>query len=132
MVTPAAEESKSGRKKEHTASEMCFRLGSDRSFQIIHGANDEKYTKITKPGAEPGFGTKASAAAPATVDQPIIECDHTDGSSSKEDSEGESGDESSSGSSSSSTSSDEDEGQASQPAMDSLLQPPPLLPLRGR
>jgi len=114
-VTRAAEGSKSGRKKEHTAPEMCFRLGGNRSVQTIHGANDGKYTKTTKPGAEPGFGTKASAAAPATADQPVIELDQTDGSSSGEESEGESDDESSSGSSSSSTSSDEG-GQASQPA----------------
>ncbi len=71
--------------------------------------------KITEPGIELGFGTKASAAAPATADQPVIELDQTDGSSSGEESEEESDDESSSGSSSSSTSSDEG-GQASQPA----------------
>jgi hypothetical protein len=62
-----------------------------------------------------GIGTQASAAASATADQPVIELDHTDGSTSKEESDGESNDESSSGSSSSSTSSDENS-QAHQPA----------------
>ncbi len=111
-VTRATEGSKSGRKKEHTAPEMCFRLGGDRSVQTIHGANDGKYTKTTKPGIEPGFGTKASAAAPATANQLVIELNQTNGSSSREESEGESDDESSSGSLSSSTSSNEG-GQAS-------------------
>ncbi len=112
-VTRAAEVSKLGRKKEHTAPEMCFRLGGNRSVQTIHGANDRKYTKTTKPGAELDFGTKAAAAAPATANQPVIELDRTDGSSSGEESDGESGDVSSSGSSSLLTSSGED-GQASQ------------------
>ena len=44
-VTRAAEGSKLGRKKEHTAPETCFRLGGDCSIQTIHGANDGKYTK---------------------------------------------------------------------------------------
>jgi hypothetical protein len=114
-VTRAAKVSKSRRKKEHTAPEMCFRLGGDCSVQTIYGANDGKYTKTTKLGAEPGFGTKASAAAPATADQPGIELDQTNGSSSGEESDRESGDVSSSGSSSLLTSNDED-GQASQPA----------------
>ncbi len=69
----------------------------------------------TQKRIEPGFGTKASAAAPATADQPVIELNQTNGSSSGEESEGESDDEFSSGLSSSSTSSDEG-GQASQPA----------------
>jgi hypothetical protein len=114
-VTCAAEVSKSGRKKEHTAPEMCFGLGGNRSVQTIHGANDRKYTKTTKPGTEPGFGTKASTATPATANQPVIELDQTDGSFYGEESDGESGDVSSSGSSSLSTSSGED-GQASQSA----------------
>jgi hypothetical protein len=115
-VTRVVEVSKSGRKKEHTAPEMCFRLGGYYSVETIHGANDGKYTKTTEPGTEPGFdGTKASAAAPATDDQPVIELGQTDGSSSGEESDGESGDVFFSGSSSLLTSSGED-GQASQPA----------------
>jgi hypothetical protein len=114
-VTRVAEVSKSGRKKKHTAPEMCFRLGGDCSVQTIHGANDGKYMKTTEPGTEPGFGTKAFADAPATANQPVIELNQTDGSSSGEESDGESGDVSSSGSSSLLTSSGED-GQASQPA----------------
>jgi hypothetical protein len=114
-VTRAEEGSKSGREKEHTAPKMCIKLGGDRSVQIIHGANNGKYAKTTKPGAEPGVGTQASAAAPATADQPVIELNRTNSSSSKDESDGESGDESSSRSSSLLTSSDED-GQASQQA----------------
>jgi hypothetical protein len=114
-VTCAAEGSELGRKKEHTAPEMCFRLGGDCSVQTIHEANDGKYTQTTEPGVEQDFGTKASAATPATANQPVIELDQTNGSSSGEESEGESNDESSSGLSSPSTSSDEG-GQASQPA----------------
>jgi hypothetical protein len=94
---------------------MCFKLGSNCSVQTIHGANNGNCTKTTKPGAVPGVGTQTSAAAPATANQPVIELDNTDGSSSKEESEGESNDESSLGSSSLLTSSDEG-GQASQPA----------------
>jgi hypothetical protein len=94
---------------------MCFKLGSNHSVQTIHGAHNGKYAKTTKPGAESGVGTQASAAAPATADQPVIELDQTNSSSSKDKSDGESGDESSSRSSSLLTSSDED-GQASQPA----------------
>jgi hypothetical protein len=113
VVTRAAEGSKSGRKKEHIAPKMCFKLGGNHSVQTIHGANNGKYAKTTKPGAELGVGTQASAAALATANQPVIELDQTNSSSSKDKSDGESGDESSSRSSSSSTSSDED-GQASQ------------------
>jgi hypothetical protein len=114
-VTHAAEGSKLGRKKEHTAPKMCFKLGGNRSIQTIHGANNRKHAKSTKPGAELGIGTQASAAAPATANQPVIELDQTSGSTSKDKSDGGSSDESSSRSSFSSTSSDED-GQASQPA----------------
>jgi hypothetical protein len=91
---------------------MCFKLGSNCSIQNIHGANDGKHAKTTKPGAEPGVGTQASAATPATANQLVIELEQTDGSTSKEESDGESGDESSSRSSFLLTSSDED-GQAS-------------------
>ena len=115
MTCAAAEGSKLGRKKKHTAPEMCFRLGGNYSIQTIHGANDGKYTKTTEPGVEPGFDTKASAAAPATADQPVIELDQTNGFSSGEESEGESDGESSSGLPSLLPSSDEG-GQASQPA----------------
>jgi hypothetical protein len=94
---------------------MCFRLGGDCSIQTIHGANDGKYTTTTKPGAVPGIGTQASAAASATANQPVIELDQTNSSTFKEESDGESDDESSSRSSSLSTSSDEDS-QACQPA----------------
>jgi hypothetical protein len=107
-VVCAAEERKSGRKKDHTAPKMCFKLGSNRSVQTIHGANNGKYAKTTKPGTVLGIGTQASAAAPATANQPVIKLDNTDDSSSKEESDGKSNNESSLGSSSLLTSSDED------------------------
>jgi hypothetical protein len=94
---------------------MCFKLGGDCSVQTIHGANNKKYAKTTKPGAVPGVGSQASAAASATANQPVIKLDNTDGSSSEEESDGESNDESSLGSSSLWTSSDEGS-QANQPA----------------
>jgi hypothetical protein len=83
VVTCTAEGSKSGRKKEHAAPKMCFKLGSNCSIQTIHGANNGNHAKPTKPGAEPGIGTQASAAAPAKADQPVIELDQTNGSTSK-------------------------------------------------
>ncbi len=110
----AAEGSKSGRKKDNTAPKMYFKLGGDGSVQTLHGANNGKYAKTTKPGAVPGISTQAFAAAPATADQPVIELDNTDGSSSKEESDGGNDDESSSGSSFLLTSSDES-GQTNQP-----------------
>ncbi len=114
-ATRTAEGRKSGRKNKHTAPDMCFRLGGNCSIQTIHGANDGKYTTTTKPGAVPGIGTQASAAASATANQPVIELNQINSSTSKEESDGESDDESSSGSSSLSTFSDKD-GQARQPA----------------
>jgi hypothetical protein len=112
-VACAVEGSKSGRKKDHTAPKMCFKLGGDCSVQTIHGTNDRKYAKTTEPGAVPGIGTQASATAPATADQPVIKLDNTNSSSSEEESDGESNNESSSWSPSLSTSSDEG-GKASQ------------------
>ncbi len=53
---------KKGKKKEHIAPKMCFQIGSTRSVQTVHGANDGKHTKVTKPGVELGAGTQASAA----------------------------------------------------------------------
>jgi hypothetical protein len=88
-VAYTSELSKSGREKDHTAPKMCFKLGSNCSLQTIHGANNRDYTKTTKPGAAPGVGIQAFAAAPATANQPVIELDNTDGSSSKEESDGE-------------------------------------------
>jgi hypothetical protein len=49
-IKQAAGANKKGKKKEHTAPEMCFQIGSARSVQTVHGANDGKYTNVTKPG----------------------------------------------------------------------------------
>jgi hypothetical protein len=97
-------------KKEHTAPEMCFQLGSIQSVQTVHGANDGKYTNVAEPGVELGLGTKASAANHSNAKQPAIEIDSTDddASSNKESKEG-SDDVSSSDETSASTSSDEEE-----------------------
>jgi hypothetical protein len=97
-------------KKEHTAPKMCFQLGSARSVQTVHGANDGKYTKDAAPGVELGLGTKASAAKKLNAEQPAIKIDSTDDdASSDEESEEGSDDSSSSGKTSASTSSEEDE-----------------------
>jgi hypothetical protein len=42
-VACAAEGGKSGRKKDHTAPKMCFKLGRNCSIQTIHGENDGKH-----------------------------------------------------------------------------------------
>ncbi len=39
-IKQAAGANKKGKKKEHTAPEMCFQIGSTRSVQTVHGAND--------------------------------------------------------------------------------------------
>jgi hypothetical protein len=96
-ATCMAEGRKSGRKNKHTAPDMCFSLGGNRSIQTINGANDGKYMTTTKPGAVPGIGTQASAATSATANQQVIELNQTDGSTSKEESDGERDDESSFG-----------------------------------
>ena len=97
-------------KKEHTAPEMCFQLGSACSVQTVHGANDGKYTKVAKPGIELGLGNKASAANNLNAKQPAIEIDSTnEDASSDEESEEGSDDVSSSDKTSASTSSDEEE-----------------------
>jgi hypothetical protein len=55
-----ANATKKGKKKGHTATEMCFQLGSARSVQTVHGANDGKYTDATEPGVNLGPATQAS------------------------------------------------------------------------
>ncbi len=65
-------------KKEHTAPEMCFQLGSACSVQTVHGANDGKYTKVAKPGIDLGLGNKASKANNLNAKQPAIEIDSND------------------------------------------------------
>jgi hypothetical protein len=97
-------------KKEHTAPEMCFQLGSTRSIQMEHSNNNRNYTKVAEPGVELGLGNKASPAKKLNAEQPAIKIDSTDdaGSSNEESEEG-SDDLSSSDETSASTSSDEEE-----------------------
>jgi hypothetical protein len=39
-IKQAAGANKKGKKKEHTAPKMCFQIGSTRSVQTVHGANN--------------------------------------------------------------------------------------------
>ena len=106
-IKRAASGGKKG-KKEHTAPEMCFQLGSARSVQTVHGTNDGKYTNVAEPGVELGLGTKASTANHSNAEQPTIKIDSTyDDTSSDEESEEGSEGMSSSDKTSASTSSDE-------------------------
>ncbi len=108
-IKRAASGGKKG-KKEHTAPEMCFQLGSTCSVQMVHGANDGKYTKVAKPGVALGSGNKASAANNSNAKQLAIEIESTnDDASSDEESEEGSDDVSSSDKMSASTSNDEEE-----------------------
>jgi hypothetical protein len=86
----AANATKKGKKKEHTALDMCFQLGSAHSVQTVCGANDGKYTTVTTPGIDLGLATQASTAKPSNADQPVIKIASTDDdASSSEGSEGE-------------------------------------------
>jgi hypothetical protein len=109
-IKQAAGDNKKGKKKEHTAPEMCFQIGSARSVQTVHGANNGKYTNVTKPGVELGAGTQASAATKLNAKLPAVKIDSPDDdTSSSEGSEGGSDYMSSSDDTSTSASSDEDE-----------------------
>jgi hypothetical protein len=113
-IKQAAGANKKGKKREHTAPEMCFQIGSTRSVQTAHGANNGKYTKVTKPGVELGVGTQASAATMSNAEQPVVEItsSHDDDTSSSEGSEEGSDKLSSSDKTSASASSDEDDVQS--------------------
>ncbi len=89
---------------------MCFQIGSARSVQMVHGANNGKYSHVTKPGVNLGAGTQASAATTLNAEKPAIKIDSTDDDASfDEESEEGSDDLSSSDETSASTSSDESE-----------------------
>jgi hypothetical protein len=101
---------KRGKKKEHTAPKMCFQIGSARSVQTVHGANNGKYSHVTKPGVNLGAGTQASAATMSNTKKPAIEIDSTDDDASSDEGSEEGSDNlSSSDETSASTSSDESE-----------------------
>ncbi len=89
---------------------MCFQIGSTCSVQMVHGANNGKYSHVTKPGVNLGAGTQASAATTSNAKKLAIKIDSTDDdASSDEESEEGSNDSSSSDKTSTSTSSDESE-----------------------
>ena len=98
-------------KKAYTAPEMCFQLGSARSVQTVHGANEGKHNNVPEPGAElRPAGTKAPAANPSNADQPVVEiASSKDDASSTEEREGSDDSSSSSDDSSASPSSVEEE-----------------------
>ena len=84
----AADASKKN-KKACTAPEMCFQLGSARSVQTVHGANEGKHNIVPEPGVKLRPGTTASAANPSNAAQPIIKiASSEDDASSNEESEG--------------------------------------------
>jgi hypothetical protein len=97
-------------KKAYTAPEMCFQLGSARSVQTVHGANEGKHDNVPEPGVELRPGTSAPAANPVNADQPVIEiASSEDDASSEEESKGSDDTSSSSDETSASASSVEDE-----------------------
>ncbi len=76
----------------------------------MHGANDGKYSHVTKSGVNLGTRTQASAATTLNAEKPAIEIDSTDDdASSNEESEDRSDNLSSSDKTSASTSSDKSE-----------------------
>jgi hypothetical protein len=117
-IKHAAGANKKGKKKEQTAPKMCFQIGSTRSVQTVHGANNGKYTKVTEPGVELGAGTQASAATTLNAEQPVVKIasSYDDDTSSSEESEEGSDKLSSSDEMSASASSDEDDVQSNGPA----------------
>jgi hypothetical protein len=89
---------------------MCFQLGSAHSVQTVHGANDEKYTNLAKPGIILGLVTQATAAKPSNANQLVIKiASSEDVASSSEGSEEGSNSTSSSDNLSMSSSSEEEE-----------------------
>ncbi len=93
---------------------MCLQIGSARSVQTIHGANDGKYSKVTKPGIKVSMGTWASAAN-SNTEKPVIEIASENGTFSSEGS-GESSDTLSCSDDLSALSSSEEEEQSKEPA----------------
>jgi hypothetical protein len=76
-------------KKVYTAPEMCFQLGSARSVQTVHGANEGKYDNRPEPCVKLRPGNLASAANPLKANQPAIEiASSEDDASSDEESKG--------------------------------------------
>ncbi len=75
-------------KKAYTAPEMCFQLGSGRSVETVHGANEGKHNNVPASGVDLCPGT-TSAANPSKADQPVVEiASSEDDASSNEESEG--------------------------------------------
>ena len=52
---------------------MCFQLGSARSIQTVHDANEGKHNNAPEPGVKLRPGTTASASNPSNADQPVLE-----------------------------------------------------------
>ncbi len=76
-------------KKAYTAPETCFQLGSARSVQTVHGANEGKHNNVPEPGIALCQGSLASAANHMNANQPVIKiASSKDDASSNEESEG--------------------------------------------
>jgi hypothetical protein len=89
---------------------MCFQLGSARSVQTVHGANEGKHNNVPEPGVELRPGSSAFAANHLNADQPAFEiASSKDDASSDKESEGSDNNSSSSEKSSASASSVEEE-----------------------
>jgi hypothetical protein len=111
-----ADNTKKGKDKGHTVPKMCFQLGSARSVQTVHGANDGKYTNVTKPGVNLGSATQASVADPSNVDQPLTKIASGEDGASSSDGNKEGSNSTSSSDNSSALSSSEEEEQSKTPA----------------
>jgi hypothetical protein len=105
----AADSSKKN-KKAYTAPEMCFQLGSARSVQTVHGANEGKHNNVPEPGVKLRPAGTEAPAANLNADQPVVEiASSEDDASSDEEREGSDDTSSSSNDSSASSSSVEEE-----------------------
>jgi hypothetical protein len=93
---------------------MCFQIGSACSVQTVHGKNNGKYSKATKPRIKLGMGTQASTAN-LNAEKLVIEIAPENDASSSEGS-GESSDVSSYSDYLSTLASSDEEEQSKEPA----------------
>ncbi len=94
----------------------------------MHGVNDGKYSKVTKPGIDLSSATQASAAEPSNANQPVIEVAFTDDNASSSEGSEEGSDFLSSSDNKSALSSSEGEEQSVTKAGSGLSTPATLPP----
>jgi hypothetical protein len=126
-----ADDNKKGKKKKHSAPEMCFQIGSACSVQTVHGMNDGKYSKVTEPGLDLSSATQASAAKPSNANQLVIEVASTDDDASSSEGSEEGSNSLSSSDNTSMLSSSEEEEQSVTPAGSRQSAPATLPPPQG-